>query len=319
MKNLWFPKAFIIFLLILFCLGSSFSQEKENEEDIDIDSLEVPVIKSLSFKEHDEVLSALDSAIEENDKLAFRNRKTNPSFYIYVPTGKDTIFSVSAATGVPYDTISTLNSIPSAETSVLGKNIVLTDVKGLFVPEKPSTSVEIFLCKTYESRFEDAPVFFLSGKKFYFFEGERFSPYHRLFFIDSNFSLPLDKRIITSAFGFRESPVYGTWKKHNGIDFRAAEGDNVYSCKAGMVSLVKENDEVFGNYIIVTHSESLTSVYAHLSKILVKEGDAVRGGEKIALSGQTGMVTGPHLHFEIRRNGKAVDPDKILPKAPSAR
>ena len=299
-------RLFFIIYLFLFSLLSA--------DEYTVESESLARIQSLSFEAYDSVLIDLDEAVERNDMLFMAHKKTSPKFYTYIPSGKDGVLSVSAATQVPVDTFVTLNSISSADTSITGKKVILTDVKGIFVAEKPVTELEIFLYNTYKSDFEESQVFNIDGKRFYFFEGERFSPYHRLYFLDSNFSLPLDKKIVTSAYGLRESPVYGSWKKHNGVDFAANEGDNVYSCRMGRVSFVKENDEVFGNYLIVTHSDSLTSVYAHLSKILVKEGDSVKGGQRIALSGSSGMVTGPHLHFEIRRNGKAIDPERILPK-----
>ena len=324
MKNFHFKKVLCFFaeLGFLFSLRALDSGSEKDDGSFLVDTSVVPLISSLKFEDYDEVLLELSDSIEQNDILYARaknrrlnNVSTTPHFYAYVPVGRDNLFSVNASTGVPYDTLATLNSLPSSETPITGKKIILTDIKGLFIPEKPVTEIDVFLYKTYQDRFDEALRFQIDDKGFYFFEGERFSPYHRLYFLDSNFSLPLDKKIVTSAYGMRESPVYGTWKKHNGIDFAAREGDNVYSCRIGTVSFVKQNDEVFGNYIIVSHSSSLTSVYAHLSKILVNEGDSVKGGQKIGLSGSTGMVTGPHLHFEIRRNGKPLDPERILPKA----
>lgn len=88
----------------------------------------------------------------------------------------------------------------------------------------------------------------------------------------------------------------------------------MYACKGGTVSLAVRNDAIFGNYIIISHSGGLTSVYAHLSKISVRQGQTVRSGQTIGEVGQTGAATGPHLHFEIRRNGKATDPEELLPR-----
>ncbi len=120
--------------------------------------------------------------------------------------------------------------------------------------------------------------------------------------------LPLKNVQITSKFGYRNSPIYKRWKFHNGIDFAAKEGTEVFACKSGKVATVLKNDPTFGNCIVLSHEKGLTSVYAHLSKINVKKGDIIQGGKVIGLTGKSGAVTGPHLHFEVRENGKATNP-----------
>ena len=132
------------------------------------------------------------------------------------------------------------------------------------------------------------------------------------FFLDASMRAPLDNVRVTSGFGFRNSPVYKRWKSHNGIDFAAAAGTPVYACKSGTVAFVAKMDAVFGNYIVLSHEGGLSSVYAHLSRVDVKKGEIVRVGEVIGLSGETGAVTGPHLHFEVRLNGVAADPADFI-------
>ena len=112
----------------------------------------------------------------------------------------------------------------------------------------------------------------------------------------------------------RKNPFSGKWKNHKGVDFAAAEGTPVRAVKNGTVSFVKKNDTTFGNYIILKHEDnSMTSVYAHMSRLAASEGDPVRRGDIIGYVGSTGMATGPHLHFEIRFGGVAEDPEKLLP------
>ena len=109
------------------------------------------------------------------------------------------------------------------------------------------------------------------------------------------------------------TPVSGEWKNHNGIDLAAAEGTPVYAIKDGTNALCYENDEVFGNYIILTHDDgALTSVYAHLSKINISMYDSVKKGDIIGYVGSSGMATGPHLHFEIRKDGVPYNPSSSL-------
>ena len=142
----------------------------------------------------------------------------------------------------------------------------------------------------------------------------RFTATTRAFFIDSNILMPLEKSNITSDYGMRISPISGNWKFHKGIDLGASEGTPVYACKNGKVVVCVKNDKTFGNYIILSHSDGMTSVYAHLSKINVKKDEIIRKGYQIGNVGSTGAVTGPHLHFEIRKNGIATNPFDMIKK-----
>ena len=108
--------------------------------------------------------------------------------------------------------------------------------------------------------------------------------------------------------------MYGVWKFHKGVDFAAPEGESVYACKGGTVSLAVRNDAIFVFFFIICHSSGLTSVYAYLSKISVRQGQTVRAGQTIGEVGQTGAATGPHRQVESRRNGKATDPEELLPR-----
>ena len=123
--------------------------------------------------------------------------------------------------------------------------------------------------------------------------------------------LPLSKKIVTSGFGYRVSPITGKWKFHAGIDLAAPEGTEVYACKQGKVKTAAYSD-IYGNYIVLSHNNSTTSLYAHLSQILVQKNESVATGQKIGLTGTTGASTGPHLHFEVRENGTPMDPSKMI-------
>jgi murein DD-endopeptidase MepM/ murein hydrolase activator NlpD len=118
----------------------------------------------------------------------------------------------------------------------------------------------------------------------------------------------------TSFYGDRRIYQYSTGKTaqaiHAGIDYRAAEGTPVHACAAGRVVLA-EPRIVTGNSVIIQHLPGVYSIYYHLSKIDVKEGDLVSAGQFIGLSGKTGLATGPHLHWEIRVSGENTDPDAL--------
>ncbi len=117
---------------------------------------------------------------------------------------------------------------------------------------------------------------------------------------------PIDGRL-TSGYGAKRRRHI-----HAGIDVVVPQGTPIFAAREGFVSFVGRQGG-YGQLVIVDHGDGWTSRYAHASKILVDAGDTVHPGEEIALAGRTGRATTSHLHFEIRRNGKAIDPLRYLP------
>jgi murein DD-endopeptidase MepM/ murein hydrolase activator NlpD len=115
-------------------------------------------------------------------------------------------------------------------------------------------------------------------------------------------------RRISSYFGYRIDPVYKIRKHHDGIDFTAPIGTPVHATGDGIVTLVKHSNRGYGNQIEISHGYSYKTKYAHLSKILVKEGDHVKRGQVIGLVGNTGKSVGQHLHYEVRKNNVPINP-----------
>ena len=125
------------------------------------------------------------------------------------------------------------------------------------------------------------------------------------------FGNPSPQSSITSRFGNRTDPFLGRLALHAGIDFRVSTGTQVRSTGAGTVVVAGRNGG-YGNMVEIDHGNGLTTRYAHLSRVLVKVGDHLEAADPVGLSGTTGRSTGPHLHYEVRRNGKAVDPMRFL-------
>lgn len=125
------------------------------------------------------------------------------------------------------------------------------------------------------------------------------------------FANPAPGQAITSRFGNRPDPFFGGLAMHAGLDFRAPTGTPIRSTGAGTV-VTSGYSGGYGILVEVDHGYGLSTRYGHLSKAKVKKGDVIRAGDLVGLSGSTGRSTGPHLHYEVRRNGNAVDPLQFI-------
>ena len=123
---------------------------------------------------------------------------------------------------------------------------------------------------------------------------------------------PTDATEITSPYGWRTHPIFGTSRYHSGIDIGADYGDSVRAADSGVV-IYADWMGGYGKAVIVEHGNGISTLYAHNSELLVGEGQRVRKGEVISRVGSTGYSTGPHLHFEVRQNGSPVSPMDYLP------
>ena len=117
---------------------------------------------------------------------------------------------------------------------------------------------------------------------------------------------------IRSGFGMRVHPVTGYWSQHNGVDIRGDTGDPVTAVLDGEV-LSAQSCPFYGNTVVVYHGAGLSTVYAHLDSMAVGPDDEVEAGDPLGAMGTTGRTTGPHLHFEARIDGTAIDPAPFLP------
>lgn len=124
--------------------------------------------------------------------------------------------------------------------------------------------------------------------------------------------LPKTNVTITSFFGPRKDPLNGKSANHTGTDIGASTGTEIYAAHGGVV-LTSAYHWSYGNYVVVSRGDGITTLYAHMSKRKVKAGDTVAQGQVIGLVGATGRVTGPHLHYEVRVNGTRVDALKYYP------
>jgi murein DD-endopeptidase MepM/ murein hydrolase activator NlpD len=122
---------------------------------------------------------------------------------------------------------------------------------------------------------------------------------------------PVQEGWISSYFGSRSDPFTGYTAVHKGVDFAGPEGTKVSAVAAGLVTFAGDKAG-FGRMVEVNHGNGLATRYCHNERLLVKQGDMVRKGEDVSLMGSTGHSTGPHLHFEVLRNGIQVDPLRFI-------
>lgn len=123
---------------------------------------------------------------------------------------------------------------------------------------------------------------------------------------------PVRRPVLTDYFAMRWHPITGEYRMHNGIDLGATTGDPIMAADDGWVLTAGANG-TYGNLVVVDHGNGVSTWYAHLSAIDVWVGQEVKVGQELGKAGSTGWSTGPHLHFEIRMEGKAVDPLDYLP------
>ncbi|WP_333781576.1 peptidoglycan DD-metalloendopeptidase family protein [Aurantiacibacter sp. MUD61] len=127
--------------------------------------------------------------------------------------------------------------------------------------------------------------------------------------------MPADINSISSGFGYRRDPFNGRATMHSGLDFRAPHGAPIFAAAAGEVTFAGRKSG-YGNVVEITHNTGLVTRYAHMSGFNARVGMQVEAGDRIGAIGSTGRSTGPHLHFEVRVNGRAVNPRHFLETAP---
>jgi murein DD-endopeptidase MepM/ murein hydrolase activator NlpD len=126
------------------------------------------------------------------------------------------------------------------------------------------------------------------------------------------FSEPVPGFAINSKFGLRRLGGEPGARQHKGVDIAAPQGTSVQAAAEGRVFRIGYDPEGYGNFIEMRHPNGMTSLYGHLSRIDVASGDAVAAGVRIGLVGSTGYSTGPHLHFEVRRDGAQINPTRVI-------
>jgi murein DD-endopeptidase MepM/ murein hydrolase activator NlpD len=229
-------------------------------------------------------------------------------------SGED-LFSLNARLNLPYDTLVTLNATGSRAEFDAIKDVLIPTRPGLFVSDPPRTALEDMMLsgRVAQGLTHERIVVQRGGRKegLWFFPGESFNAVERAYFLQILYDFPIVRGKITSWYGSRADPFTGDASFHNGIDIGAPEGTAVHAARDGSVAEVGTSP-ILGTYLVITHPGGWQTVYGHLSSVAVSAGAKVALGAMVGAVGSTGKATGPHLHFEVRRKGSAVDPFPLL-------
>ena len=280
--------------------------EESTLEDLE---LENKIAKEWDDQEGQE-LADLDSTIDLEEKIVLENMD-------YVIKKGDTISDLSKEYKIKTDYIYANNIDKNLRVLQIGKKINIPTEPGIFYSIKKGDTFE-GLSKRFEVDVktikEDNEIDrLLVGAKIFLREpkvSRYLSSFKQEYVKKTNlgtFSNPLVAMSLTSSFGSRKHPVLKKVLNHAGVDLRAKTGTRVVSAKEGVVTFAGRASG-YGKLIIIKHSDGYETRYAHLSQIDVKKGQKISQNQHIALSGATGRVSGPHLHFEIRKNGKIENP-----------
>lgn len=318
---------------------SIFQKEEKGFEDFDLG------LKSMNFAQEVEIseaylpesqISSLEQAVEE----VIKEQETVGEYTI---VNGDTLSEISIKVNIPLDKIVELNSEKlSDENSTIrvGDKLIIT------VPE-PELSVERMEENYYEEIY-DADVIYIENDDWYtnqtvvhqqpsagfrkivadvhYLNDKEVSReilksevlmeavpkiVERGTKIPPTYIKPISGGRQTSGFGPRKAPKKGASTYHKGVDWAIPTGTSVYASSGGTVAKAGWGSG-YGYVVYINHADGRQTRYGHLSKVLVKSGQTVKQGERIALSGNTGVSTGPHLHFEILINGSQVNPLKYL-------
>ena len=280
-------------------------------------SAEAHVTAVSSLDGQDQNLAYIKECIRKTSSIV-RSRKeasTIPAleFYSYKLSAGDSFWKIASRSSLNIDTLMTVNALTSPYTLKAGDTVYLPNMRGVIYEIQRTDTIESIEKDFGISReyiFAANRISSLS-KKFIFIPSGEITSLERSLFLGTGFAAPLEKLRRTSGFGMRRDPFTGTQSFHSGVDLGCEVGTPVYAARAGKVIFAGYKGD-YGKLVIIEHPCGYYSYYGHLSKINVRKGMNVNAQSSIAQTGNTGLTTGPHLHFEIRKNSKPISPVILL-------
>jgi murein DD-endopeptidase MepM/ murein hydrolase activator NlpD len=235
-------------------------------------------------------------------------------FYTYRLQEKENFWIVLSKCSLDMDTLMSVNNLTSPYQVGPGTVLYIPNMRGIIVQGKERELIKRMLM---EEKIETRYIKTLNktatlDKKFLFIPCGKVSKLERSLFLGTAFLSPVSGGKKTSEFGTRKDPFNSKRKEfHKGIDVACSIGTDIRASRNGRVVFCGW-EEGYGNLVIIEHEFGYQSYYGHQSKFRVKIGDVVTTNQVIAQSGNTGRSTGPHLHFEIRKNGQSLNPGTFI-------
>ncbi len=275
----------------------------------------LPAIKELSIQ--DETIKSLREEIRKSIIITQGERDPgllhDLKFYKYRVKRGDTFWKILTNTSLNIDTLLSVNDLSSPSEVTAGKTIFIPNMRGIIHKTRENESLG-GIAEKYKidiSYLRRVNKINNGIKEFLFIPCGEISELERSLFLGTGFSNPLTKGRRTSAFGNRIDPFNRRFQFHCGIDLACPRGSKVYASRDGVVAYTGYNGG-YGRLVIVKHQHGYKSYYGHLSVIYSKPGDAVKRGELLGLTGSSGRSTGPHLHFEVRKDSRPINPGLLL-------
>lgn len=235
-------------------------------------------------------------------------------FFRYRVKKGENFWIVLSKSGLDMDTLMSVNLLTSPYQVGEGTILFIPNMRGVVVTGDDKEGLARVLSESrvnieYVRRANKSDNL---DKDFVFVPCGKVSGLERSMFLGSAFLSPIKTGRTTSGFGTRKDPFNENKSQfHRGVDIGCPIGTKIYSARAGRVTFAGYADG-YGKLVILEHEHGYTTYYGHLSRFTVKQGDSVGAGQSVAFSGNTGRTTGPHLHFEIRRHGRALNPRSFI-------
>ena len=220
------------------------------------------------------------------------------------------LWNIAKKYHVRMETIVATNDLPSARYLRPGQILEIPDTDGTYVAIGKGQTISS-ICKKYDVEVTDLVNFNPGVDIEHLTIGQRlFVPGTKALSDIFRFSWPVHGRI-SSRYGNRYHPVFHRRMMHTGIDIAAGHGTPIRAALGGRITFAGWKGG-YGNTVVVRHDNGYETLYGHCSKILVKRGQIVKKGQQIAKVGSTGISTGPHVHFEVKKSGKRMNPERVL-------
>ena len=279
-------------------------------------SLLLPGSAARTVAPHLPAVGSMDSRLDPGDADLRPPKDDRGLYYVeYTVQKGDTTSEIAEQYNVTLDTIISVNGIQQARALRPSQVLKIPSMSGILYTAKAGDTAQSVADanKISADRIIETNGLMsdeLDAGKTYFLPDARLASFKLREISGDLFRWPA-RGWITSYYGWRSDPFTGTRSFHNGLDIGVDAGTPVLAAMAGVVAETGYSS-ISGNYILLAHHGGWSSFYCHLSKILVSDGESVGLADRIALSGNTGYTTGPHLHFSVFKNGRSVNPYNVL-------